>query len=239
MKPMAMDTKLSISDIAAKLDQPFEMANVAFVGDIVVSVYICEGALAWHRHLDIDELFWVHKGSMLLESEWGDVQLRPGELAVVPKGVGHRSSATSRTTVMLIRCGFVPKRKNGRRRLYALSGEGKLKPISLPDAARAFAWPFRFQTVARVDGSVLQTAWGVGTWPVGISSAHDALLLVLKGTATLRTSAHMLHMHPGDFTVLSQGTVFQLSTTQSTVLARVIRDSTHPASPQGGTADAG
>jgi len=229
-----MVTKLSISEIAAKLDKPFTMANVAFVSDIVVSVYICQGTLAWHRHLDIDELFWVYKGTMLLESEWGDVRLQPGELAVVPKGVGHRSSAGSPATVMLLRCGFVPKRKNGRRRLYALPGENKLKRVSLPETAQALAWPFRFRTVARVDGSAVQVAWGVGTWPVGIPDFHEKLLFVLKGTATVRTAEHMLHLHDGDFTVLPQGAVFQLSTTQGTAMARLVREDRASLQHQGG-----
>ena len=230
---MALIKKLTVSEIAAKLDKPFTMANVAFVSDIVVSVYICQGMLEWHRHLDVDELFWVYEGTMLLESEWGNVRLRPGELAVVPKGVSHRSSAGMRATVLLLRCGFAPKRKNGRRRLYALSDEDKLERVSLPDVAQALAWPFRFQTVARVDGSVVQAAWGVGTWPVGIPNSHDVLFFVLNGTATLRTSQRMLHMHRGDFTVVPQGAVYQLSTTQGTALARVIRESASPP-PSGG-----
>jgi mannose-6-phosphate isomerase-like protein (cupin superfamily) len=218
---MAMIKKFSVSEIAARLNDPFSMADVAFVGDITVGVYICQGMLQWHRHVDIDELFWVHEGTILLESEWGDVRLRPGELAVVPKGVGHRSSAGLRATVLLLRCSFAPQRKNGRRRLYAIAGENKLRRFSLRSAAQALTRPFRFRTVLRFDGSVLQTAWGVGAWPVGIPDSHDVLFYILKGTATVRTSARMLHLHPGDFTVVPRGVVYQLSTTQGTALARV------------------
>jgi len=81
--------KLNVSQVAAQLAQPFLMVNVARVGDIVVSVYICQGMLERHQHIDNDELFWVYEGTILLESEWGEVRLRPGELAVVPKGVEH------------------------------------------------------------------------------------------------------------------------------------------------------
>lgn len=218
-----MIKKLNVSEIAAKLDEPFSMADVAFVSDISVGIYVCQGMVQWHRHVDVDELFWVHEGTILLESEWGDVQLRPGELAVVPKGVSHRSSAGLRAIVLLLRCGFVPQRKNGRRRLYAIAGENKLERVSLRSAAQALARPFRFHTVAQFDGSILQTAWGVGTWPVGIPDPHDVLLFVLRGTATVRTATRMLHLHPGDFTVVPHGALYQLSTTQGTSLARVVR----------------
>jgi len=217
--------KLSVSQVVAELDRPFSMQSLAFVGDIVVGVYTCQGVLNWHKHLDNDELFWVYKGTILLESEWGEVRLRPGELAVVPKGVGHRSSSALRASVLLLRCGFASERKNGRRRLYGITGESKLKRVSLQGAAQALVSPFRFQTVARVEDSVVQVAWGEGMWPVEIPAFHDVLFFVLNGTATARTSLSMIHLHPGDFTVVPQGAVYQLGSTRGTALVRVTRES--------------
>jgi mannose-6-phosphate isomerase-like protein (cupin superfamily) len=220
---MAKLKKLNVSQIATALDKPFSMMNVAFVGDILVSVYICQGMLEWHKHVDVDELFWVYEGTISLDSEWGEVRLQPGELAVVPKGVGHRSSSALRASVVLLRCGSVPERKNGRRRLYAVPGEARLKRVSLQAAVQALATPFQFRTVARVEDSVVQAAWGQGTWPVETPAPQDRFLFALKGTATVRTGQSMLHMHPGDFTVVSRGTVYQLSTTSGTSLVRVTR----------------
>lgn len=216
--------KLNVSQVAAQLDRPFSMTNVAIVGDILVSVYICQGMLEWHQHLDNDEMFWVHEGTILLESEWGEVRLRPGELAVVPKGVSHRSSSGLRASVLLLRCGFVPERKNGRRRLYAIADESRLERFSLHDTLQSLASPLRFQTVTHIEDSAVQVAWGEGTWPVEIPSPHDLLLFILRGTATVRTSESMLHLHPGDFTALPQGTVYQLSTTRDTALVRVTHE---------------
>jgi len=222
---MAILKKLTVSQVTAGLGEPFSMVNIARVGDIVVSVYICQGMLAWHKHLDNDELFWVYEGTILLESDWGEARLRPGELAVVPKGVRHRSSAGLRASVLLLRCGFMPERKNGRRRLYSIAGEAKLKRISLHGVVQALVWPFQFQTVARVEDSTVQVAWGEGAWPVEIPASHDLLLFVLNGTATVRTSESMLHLHPGDFTVVPRGTIYQLGTTKGTALVQVTRES--------------
>jgi mannose-6-phosphate isomerase-like protein (cupin superfamily) len=218
--------KWNVAQAAAELGKPFSMTSITSVGDIVVSIYICQGTLEWHKHLDNDELFWVHEGTILLESEWGEMQLRPGELAVVPKGVGHRSSAGLRASVLLLRCGFAPDRKNGRRRLYALAGESKLKRINLHKTLQALALPFQFQTVARLEDSVVRTAWGAGTWPVQIPASHDALFLVLNGTATVRTSQSMVHLHAGDLTVIRRGAIYQLSTTQGAALVQVTRENT-------------
>jgi mannose-6-phosphate isomerase-like protein (cupin superfamily) len=228
MMLMAVVKKVNVAQMAAKLDEPFSMMHVALVGDIIVSVYICQGMLEWHQHLDNDELFWVYEGTILLESEWGEVRLRPGELAVVPKGVRHRSSSGLRASVLLLRCGLVPGRKNGRRRLYAIAGEAKLKRVSLHATRQALPLPFQFQTVSLLEDSVVQMAWGEGTWPVEIPPPHDVLLFVLNGTATVRTSQDMLHLHPGDFGVVSHGTVYQLSTTRDTALVRVGYETSAP-----------
>ncbi|MBN1977158.1 MAG: cupin domain-containing protein [Anaerolineae bacterium] len=213
--------KISVPEIASKLEQPFSMMDVALVGDILASVYICQGTLEWHKHLDIDELFWVHEGTILLESEWGEERLRAGELAVVPKGVGHRSGAEERAVVLLLRCGVTPDRKNGRRRLYAIFGEGSLRRVGLHDAARSAPLPFQFRTATRFEDAVLQVAWGEGTWPVEIPAADDHFLFVLDGTATVRTSESMLHLHPGDLAIIPEGAVYQLSTTRGTALVRM------------------
>jgi mannose-6-phosphate isomerase-like protein (cupin superfamily) len=215
--------KWSVAEIAARLERPFSMMDVALVGDILVSVYICHGMIEWHKHTDIDELFWVCEGTILLESELGEVRLRVGELAVVPKGVAHRSGSELRGSVLLLRCGVIPERKNGHRRLYATDGEG-LERVALQIAAQSVASPFQFQAVARIEDTALQVAWGEGTWPVPIPAVESLLLFVLAGTATVRTSESMLHLHPGDFTVVPEGEVYQLSTTRGTALVRVTRE---------------
>jgi mannose-6-phosphate isomerase-like protein (cupin superfamily) len=224
MAAMAKLEKRSVSEIAARLAQPFSMVNAGLVGDILVSVYNCQGVLDWHRHLDIDELFWVWEGTILLESEWGDVRLGAGELAVVPKGVGHRSGSEQRAGVLLLRCGVIPERKNGRRRLYAIPGEERLKRVDLYTAVQAIEPPFHFQTVARIEDSVLQVGQGEGTWPVEVPAPDYLFLFVLKGTATARTAESMLHLHAGDFTIVPEGEVYQLSTTRDTALVRVTKE---------------
>jgi mannose-6-phosphate isomerase-like protein (cupin superfamily) len=131
--------------------------------------------------------------------------------------------------VLLLRCGFFPDRKNGRRRLYAIAGESKLKRASLHGVIQTLTLPFEFQTIAQIEESVVQAAWGEGTWPVEIPAAHDILLFVLNGTATARAPESMVHLHPGDFTVVPRGSIYQISTTQGTVLVRVTREETQKA----------
>lgn len=218
---MPQPSKLNVGEVAQKLSGPFAMANLARVGDVLISVYACEGMLGWHKHADHDELFWAYEGSILLETECGKIALRPGELAVVEKGIRHRSGAVQRAAVLLLRCGFVPHRKNGRRRLYATAADAAPARVDLDAEVRATTSPFSFRTVALVEDMGVQVARGEGTWPVRVPAPADLGILVLDGNATVRTSEGMAHLHQGDLTAVPVGAVYHLSTTRGTSLVRI------------------
>jgi mannose-6-phosphate isomerase-like protein (cupin superfamily) len=217
-------TKLNVFDIADRLDEPFALVNVAYVSDIVVSIYLCQGTPPWHRHIDIDELFWVYDGMMFLDSEWGVVDLYPAELTVVPKGLKHRSRSPEIAAVLLLRCGILAGRKDKRHRLYMVE-QGEQSSINLYGMVDALEEPFCFHPVACVEDSALSVARGAGSWPVDFPVVHDRLFYVLEGTATLQTTSTFLHLHPGDFTVVPRRTVYRLSSSYDTSLVRLTRES--------------
>ncbi|MCS7178564.1 MAG: hypothetical protein RML46_03370 [Anaerolineae bacterium] len=219
--------KLNLRDVARRLDRPFAMIDMALVGDMTVSLYLCQGVLAWHRHLDQDELFWVHQGVILLETERGEVRLRPGEMSIVHKGLAHRSSSAFPSTVILIRCTVFPERKNGRRFLYG-TREGPPQRISLTTIAGNLLVPFQPQTVAHIEDAVLQVMRGAGEWPLIEPHAHDALLLSLAGTAIIyevgasRTAP--MTLGPEELTVLYKDTPYQIFTKGEGILVRLTRE---------------
>lgn len=219
--------KLNLKDVARRLDRPFAMVDMALVGDIMVSLYLCQGMLAWHRHLDQDELFWVHQGVILLETERGEVRLRPGEMSVVHKGLAHRSGSPFPSTVLLLRCSVLPERKNGRRFLYG-TRESPPQRISLNAAVETLRVPFRPVTVTTLEGSVIQVMRGEGEWPLLEPSPHDVLLLSLAGTAMIyEVGAHRtapLILGPDELTVLHRDTPYQVFTKGETVLVRLTRE---------------
>ena len=52
-----------------------------------------KGPFTWHHHHAEDELFYVVKGSFVMELRNGDIELQEGDFLVVPKGVEHRPCA--------------------------------------------------------------------------------------------------------------------------------------------------
>jgi mannose-6-phosphate isomerase-like protein (cupin superfamily) len=47
------------------------------------------GPFIWHKHDDTDDFFLVLKGKLTTQMRDGNVELEPGEVFVVPKGVEH------------------------------------------------------------------------------------------------------------------------------------------------------
>jgi mannose-6-phosphate isomerase-like protein (cupin superfamily) len=61
-----------------------------------------EGEFVWHEHPDTDEVFIVIEGTMHIEFEGRTIELREGEMLVVPKGVRHKPYAEEECKVMLV-----------------------------------------------------------------------------------------------------------------------------------------
>ena len=75
---------------------------VADLNDHEIKVVKLRGDFVWHHHEDVDELFLVVRGRMVMGLRTGDVVLEEGELFVVPKGVEHKPSADEECWIVLI-----------------------------------------------------------------------------------------------------------------------------------------
>jgi mannose-6-phosphate isomerase-like protein (cupin superfamily) len=76
---------------------------VAQVNDQYIKVAKLLGQLVWHSHAGEDELFYVVRGSLLIEYEGGrTVSLPEGSMHVVPKGTLHNPIAHEECWIVLI-----------------------------------------------------------------------------------------------------------------------------------------
>jgi mannose-6-phosphate isomerase-like protein (cupin superfamily) len=83
---------------------------VARVDDYDVRVAHVEGDHVWHVHDDTDEFFLVVDGSIDISLRRDDgttetVELRDGDLFVVPRGVEHRPSSSGGSVLIFERAG--------------------------------------------------------------------------------------------------------------------------------------
>jgi mannose-6-phosphate isomerase-like protein (cupin superfamily) len=60
-----------------------------------------QGEFIWHSHADEDELFYVIKGTLIMEFRDRSEILLEGDMIIVPKGVEHRPVAEEEVWILL------------------------------------------------------------------------------------------------------------------------------------------
>jgi mannose-6-phosphate isomerase-like protein (cupin superfamily) len=85
----------------ASFDEHWSPRIVAELNGQQVKLVKFRGAFVWHHHEREDELFLVHRGRFRMEFRDRSVDLGPGEMIVVPRGVEHRPVADEEVEVML------------------------------------------------------------------------------------------------------------------------------------------
>ena len=56
----------------------------------------------WHIHVDTDEVFMVMEGHLQIDLRDRTLHLNEGEMAVIPKGVEHKTICRDESTILLI-----------------------------------------------------------------------------------------------------------------------------------------
>ena len=97
-----MTEAVSLAGKLAGFDEHFAPRIVARYNGNKVCVAKVLGEFVWHAHADTDDLFLVLDGRLTIDLEDGLVELGPGELYVVPRGVRHRPRAEVETHILLI-----------------------------------------------------------------------------------------------------------------------------------------
>jgi len=97
-----------VRNLQAALDsftEPWSPRRLASVNDYDVKVFKAQGEFTWHSHPDTDELFLVISGRLVIqqrEADGGDVELGPGDVYVVPRGIEHCPRADGEVSALLI-----------------------------------------------------------------------------------------------------------------------------------------
>lgn len=96
-----MPEKVNLDEKFSLFSAPWTPKVIGEVDDYEIKIVRIEGEFVWHAHEDVDEVFVVLDGDMVIQFRDGDVSLGSGELLVVPKGVEHRPVAASECKAMI------------------------------------------------------------------------------------------------------------------------------------------
>lgn len=93
--------KVVLREKLSLFDERWSPRVVAELNGQEVKLVKLEGEFVWHSHEAEDELFLVLEGMLRMELREGAIELGPGELLVVPRGVEHRPVAEGEVHVLL------------------------------------------------------------------------------------------------------------------------------------------
>ncbi|NKB33656.1 MAG: cupin domain-containing protein [Pseudomonadales bacterium] len=93
---------LNFTEKLSLLGEQWSPRVIAEMNDYQFKVVKIKGDFIWHDHEDTDETFIVLEGNVRIDFRDGHVDLRQGEMFVVPKGIEHKPFAEDEAKLLLI-----------------------------------------------------------------------------------------------------------------------------------------
>ena len=97
-----MSEKVNLAEKLALVQEHWQPKIVATINDHDVRIVKVQGEFVWHKHDETDDFFLVLDGRLTIQLRDRDVELGPGELFVVPRGVEHCPRADEEVSLLLI-----------------------------------------------------------------------------------------------------------------------------------------
>ena len=95
-------TPINLAQKLTRFSDHWSPKIIAQMNDYHFKLVKLKGDFVWHRHVETDEVFLVLQGSMRIDFREGSLELRAGEMVVVPKGVEHKPWAEKECHVLLV-----------------------------------------------------------------------------------------------------------------------------------------
>ena len=93
--------RIALAEKLALFSTHWDPKIIAELNGQHVKLVKIKGEFVWHHHEHEDELFLVVRGWFRMEYRDRTVELREGELLVVPRGVEHRPVAPEECSILL------------------------------------------------------------------------------------------------------------------------------------------
>jgi mannose-6-phosphate isomerase-like protein (cupin superfamily) len=93
--------KINLADKLASFSEHWKPKIIGELNGQHVKLAKFAGEFVWHHHEHEDELFLVVRGRFRMELRDRTIELAPGEMLIVPRGVEHRPVADEEVAVLL------------------------------------------------------------------------------------------------------------------------------------------
>jgi mannose-6-phosphate isomerase-like protein (cupin superfamily) len=96
---------VNLQEKADLIEELHQYKLIAELNNYQVKLVKAKREFIWHSHPQTDELFFMVEGKMKLAFRDRTMEVKKGELIVVPKGMEHKPICKTECTVMLIEPG--------------------------------------------------------------------------------------------------------------------------------------
>ena len=93
---------INFNEKLSKFTEHWSPRIIAQMNNYHFKIVKFQGEFVWHCHEDTDEVFIVLDGEMMIAFRDGSVELKAGEMFVVPKAVEHKPFAERECKALLI-----------------------------------------------------------------------------------------------------------------------------------------
>lgn len=97
-----MIEKVNVAEKFGRFSEHWKPKIIGELNDSYVKAVKVKGEFVWHDHPTEDELFFVTKGRLRIRLRDGQIDLEPGEFAIIPHGVEHLPVADDEAHVLLL-----------------------------------------------------------------------------------------------------------------------------------------
>lgn len=94
--------KVELATAFEAFDEPWSPRIVGRYNGNKIFLAKAQGEFVWHSNPDTDDLFLVLDGRLTIQLRNGDVELEPGELVAVLRGVEHCPRSEQGASILLI-----------------------------------------------------------------------------------------------------------------------------------------
>ena len=93
---------INFSEKLNKFSDLWQPRVIAEMNDYQFKLVKIKGEFVWHEHDDTDEVFIVLEGEMEIEFRDGSVEMKAGEMFVIPKNIEHKPVAYNECKILLV-----------------------------------------------------------------------------------------------------------------------------------------
>jgi mannose-6-phosphate isomerase-like protein (cupin superfamily) len=99
---MMNQKKINFEEKFDQFSEHWSPKIIAQMNDYHFKIVKIQGEFVWHSHAETDETFIVVHGKMRIQFRDGVINLKAGEMCVIPKKVEHKPIAEEECHILLI-----------------------------------------------------------------------------------------------------------------------------------------